>query len=92
MLMAGGSMCIGQMSYPEKQDPSAYISPELCEEIEPTYRFIREHLATMLPRMSANDKLVKSDKATWCLADANRSFLGAGRMCSGARLESTVNF
>ncbi len=75
MLMAGGSMLIGQMSYPEKQDPPAYISPELCSEIQPTYRFIRKHLATILPRMSANDKLVKSKRPTWCLTDANRSFL-----------------
>ena len=75
MLMAGGSMFVGQMPYPEKQDPPTYISPEHCQEIQPTYRFIRKHLATILPHMSANDKLVKSDKPAWCLADTNRTFL-----------------
>ena len=75
MLMAGVSMCVGQMSYPKKQDPPTYISPELCQAIQPTYSFIRKHLATTLPRMSSQDQLVRSDKPTYCLADAKRSFL-----------------
>lgn len=75
MLMAGVSMCVGQMPYPQKQDPPSYSSPEPCEAILPTYRFIREHLATNLPKLRPNDKLVKADKPIWCLADARRSFL-----------------
>ena len=75
MLMAGGSMCMGQMSYPDKQDPPTYISPEPCQAFQPTYDFIREHLATVLPRMSPNDKAGTSDKPLWCLADADHNFL-----------------
>jgi hypothetical protein len=75
MLMAGCSMFIGQMAYPENQDPPTYIPPELCQEFLPTYSFIRNHLATILPNMSPRDKIVKSDKSAWCLADSDRSFL-----------------
>lgn len=75
MVMAGVSMPIGQMPYPDKQDPPSYVSPQLCQAIQPTYRFMREHLTTVLPHMSPNDKLVMADRPTWCLADSNRSFL-----------------
>lgn len=74
-LTGGVSLLVGQLPYPRKEDPPDYISPELCREIQPTYDFIRQHLGTMLPRMSPNDRLVQSDKPAWCLAAPNRAYL-----------------
>ena len=75
MLMAGGSMFIGQMPYPGKQDPPDYISPEICRVIQPTYDFIRQRLATALPRMTPRNLLTEADATTWCLADPGRTYL-----------------
>jgi len=50
MLMAGGSMFVGQMPYPEKQDPPTYISPELCQAIQQSMlwiKLLRQSLSTM---------------------------------------------
>ncbi len=74
-LTGGASLLVGQLSYPDKADPPKYISPEPCREIQPTYDFIRKHLATTFPGMSPRDELVKSDNPTWCLADPNGNYL-----------------
>jgi hypothetical protein len=75
MLMAGGSMFIGQMPYPHKADPPDYISPEICRVIRPTYEFIRQQLATTLPRMTPRNLLTRADSLTWCLADPGHAYL-----------------
>lgn len=74
-LMGGASLLVGQLPYPDQADPAEYISPELCRAIQPTYDFVRNHLASELPRMSPQDDLVKADRATWCLADVDRTYL-----------------
>jgi hypothetical protein len=74
-LTGGASLLVGQLSYPGKRDPSEYISPERCREIQPTYDFLRQHLATVLPRMSSRDEIIKSDKQAWCLAEPNENYL-----------------
>ncbi len=74
-LTGGVSLLVGQLPYPQKKDPPTYISPERCHAIQPTYDFIRKHLATTLPRMSPHDKLVRSAKDAWCLADPGRAYL-----------------
>jgi hypothetical protein len=74
-LTGGVSLLVGQLPYPGKGDPRDYIAPELCRAIQPTYDFLRTDLATVLPRMSPSDRLVKSDEPTWCLADPNRDYL-----------------
>ncbi len=74
-LMGGASLLVGQLPYPEQKDPAEYISPELCKAIQPTYDFIRGHLASDVPRMSPQDDLVEADKEAWCLANTNRTYL-----------------
>ncbi len=74
-LMGGASMLVGQLPYPEKADPTTYVAPELCCEIIPTYRFIREHLASDLPTMLPRDDLVAGDNPAWCLAHPNHVYL-----------------
>ncbi len=74
-LMAGGSMLINQLPYPDEADPEQYISPEKCLAIQPTYDFIREELPTRLPHMKPCRLASKSRESTWCLADPGRSYL-----------------
>ncbi len=74
-LTGGASLLVGQLPYPEKQDPPEYISPELCQEIQTTYDFIRTHLAAELPRMVPLDALIRSEHDVWCLADPDRAYL-----------------
>lgn len=75
MLMAGASMLVGQLPYPEKADPSAYISPELCRTIQPTYDFIREQLAETLPRCKPANPMLDNPDGVWCLSDDLDTFL-----------------
>ena len=75
MLTAGVSMPVGQLPYPEKQDPSTYVSPELCRTIQPTYDFICEHLAETLPRCKPADLILNDPTGTWCLSDGRDTFL-----------------
>jgi len=75
MLMAGVSMLVGQMAYPEKKDPPTYISPELCRTIQPTYDFIRKHLVETLPRCKPGDLILNSPSDTWCLTDGRDTYL-----------------
>ena len=64
----GASMLVGQLPYPGKSDPKEYISPELCEAIQPSYEFVRKHLAATWPQMSCRDDLIQADNPVWCLA------------------------
>ncbi len=75
MLMAGASMLIGQLPYPEKKDPPAYISPELCRTIQPTYDFIRKHLSAALPRCKPGNMIPGNPTDTWCLTDGRDTYL-----------------
>jgi hypothetical protein len=74
-LMAGGSMLINQLPYPDAEDPQHYISPEKCLAIQPTYDFIRNELSTQLPQMKPCSLTRTSHDSTWCLADPGRSYL-----------------
>ena len=74
-LMGGASMLVGQLPYPDKKDPSTYISPELCRAIQPTYDFIRAELAEDMPRMRPRGLLMDDRQDAWCLADANDTYL-----------------
>ena len=73
-LMAGASLLIGQLPYPEKKDPEQYIAPKQCSEILPLYNFIRNKLSTALPEMGAHD-LVEAKGKAWCLADPAQTYL-----------------
>ena len=75
MLMAGASMLVGQLPYPEKKDPPTYISPELCRSIQPTYDLIRKHLSGTLPRCKPADLIVNSPSDTWCMTDGRDTYL-----------------
>ncbi len=74
-LTSGALLLVGQLPYPDKQDPPEYISPEGCRGIQPTYDFIREYIATTLSRMSPHDELIRSDKPVWCLAEPEGDYL-----------------
>jgi hypothetical protein len=74
-LMRGASMMVGQMPYPGKKDPPTYISPEHSQAIQPTYDFIRKHLAESLPRMKPAKLLRDKPKQNWCLTDGNRIYV-----------------
>jgi hypothetical protein len=73
-LMAGGTMLIrGQICYPGYIDPDSYIQPADMDIILPTYDFIREKLARVLPTMQPADGLVSNHSGmVWCLADPDR--------------------
>lgn len=75
-LMAGGSLLVrGGISYPGEGDPETYIQPAGVDIVLPTYRFLREHLATQLPRMQPADIASSTSGPAWCLADGNRACL-----------------
>jgi len=74
-LMGGASMLVGQLPYPGKTDPPNYISPELCQAIQPTYDFIRVELADDIPRLRPRDSLLDDRQDTWCLAAADDAYL-----------------
>ena len=74
-LMGGASLLVGQLPYPDKQDPAKYISPAACRDLQPTYDAVRRDWSTALPRMSPHDELVKSSAPVWCLARPNADYL-----------------
>jgi len=74
-LMAGGSMLIDQLPYPNLEDPDEYISPEKCEIIQPTYDFIRRYLASSLPKTKPHDLVLDHPERNWCLAEAGHTYL-----------------
>ena len=80
-LMGGGSMIVSGMQYcdssPPKEPwepPDTYIAPEESLVIQPTYDFIRTHLATSLPRMKPMAPVGDGDRC-WCLAEKGRQYL-----------------
>ncbi len=92
MLAAGASMLVGQLPYPEKKDPPAYVSPELCRSIQPTYDFIREHLLETLPRCKPSDVQKGNPAETWCLTDGRDTCLvyTSGGSCFQLDLSRTL--
>lgn len=67
-LMGGGSMLVaGQICYPEAVDPPDYVRPAGVEAILPTYRFLRDNLATVLPTMQPADIVPDGSDDAWCL-------------------------
>jgi hypothetical protein len=81
-LMGGGSMIIARMQYadsrpPKKpwEPPESYIAPPESEVILPTYNFINEHLASVLPRMRPQDVAVNDGDNNWCLSDGEGNYL-----------------
>jgi len=78
-LMAGGSMILSGMQYrdslPPKQPwepPETYVAPEESLVIQPTYDFIRTHLAAALPKMQP---VQGADDDWWCLAEKGQHYL-----------------
>ena len=75
-LMAGGSLLVrGQICYPNQVDPPDYIQPAEVEAVLPTYRFIRNHLASRLPAMTPCDLVRENPDRTWCLAQPGQTYL-----------------
>jgi len=81
-LMGGGSMIVARMQYadslPPKQPwepPDTYIAPEESLLIQPTYDFIRTHLAGELPRMKPADVVRENEDRIWCLAERSKEYL-----------------
>ena len=75
-LMAGGSLIVaGQIQYPEDADPPEYIKPANMDVILPTYEFIREHLAAVLPKMTPADIVLDAPERNWCLAAKGEAYL-----------------
>lgn len=74
-MTAGASMLVGQLPYPGKSDPSDYVSPALCQEIQATYDFVRTHLAGSLQKMTPLDQMIDSDDVVWCLANQGNEYL-----------------
>jgi hypothetical protein len=74
-LMAGGSMLIAKVGYPEDADPLRYIMPAKMDMLLPTYQFIRKHLARTLPYMKPLDLLIDPPAGTWCLGAKDNGYL-----------------
>ena len=78
-LIGGGSMILSGMQYrdslppkPPWEPPDTYIAPEESLVIQPTYDFIRTHLATALPKMKP---VAMAGDDHWCLAEENQQYL-----------------
>jgi uncharacterized protein DUF6298/collagenase-like protein with putative collagen-binding domain len=81
-LMAGGSMLIGRMQYPDSsppkqpwEQPDSYIAPAESVLIQPTYDFIRTHLSDALVRMKPVELVKSKTGPSWCLAEAGQNYL-----------------
>ena len=75
-------MIVARMQYadslPPKQPwepPKTYIAPEESRVIQPTYDFIRTHLAGELLRMKPADAVRDNKDRIWCLAERGREYL-----------------
>ncbi len=74
--MAGGSMLVrGGIAYPDFGDPTEYVKPINVDIVLPSYRLVREHMATRLPKMRPADIVTGNPENTWCLAEPNRTYL-----------------
>ncbi len=75
-LMAGGSLLVrGQIEYPESKDPPTYIKPANMDIVLPTYEFIRQHLASKLPKMRPANLVKTAPERNWALADGGTTYL-----------------
>lgn len=80
-LMGGGSMLIERMEYADSKTgnawdpPSDYIAPPASAVIQPTYDFIKTHLAKSLPKMKPADLVLDNQDRIWCLADPGKTYL-----------------
>jgi hypothetical protein len=81
-LMGGGSMIVAPMQYadsaPPKQPwepPEEYVAPPEAQIIQPTYDFIRTHLAVALPYMKPVNIVQDNEDHTWCLAEKGKEYL-----------------
>lgn len=80
-LMGGGSMLIRRMEYPNSSEPApwkppiTYIAPEDSAIVQPTYDFINDHWASLLPDMKPTCLVLDDPDHNWCLAKANRAYL-----------------
>lgn len=68
-LMAGGSLLVRGLSYPDNADPTTYVQPANVEIILPTYTFLREHLAKVLPHLRPVPGPEADGTVVWLLAD-----------------------
>ena len=73
-LMAGGSVILRFMEYPDFSTPPDYIAPAHAPIIQPTYDFIDTHLSDRLFRMMPAD-LVNNPQDNWCLAEPGHTYL-----------------
>lgn len=74
-LMGGGSLLIRYLSYPDQQDPPAYIAPLDSEIILPIYNFLREYVGSRLYRTKPLDVIIDHPEQNWCLAWENNLYL-----------------
>lgn len=74
-LMAGGSMLIRRMEYPNGEDPSSYIQPEDSPKIMPLYTFINTYLSNVLQEMKPDPVVLDHPGVTWCLDDGGERYL-----------------
>jgi hypothetical protein len=71
-LMAGGSALVRFMQYGDTPEsfhppPDDYIAPPDASIIEPVYKLINTHLASILPLMRPVDIISASSETTWAL-------------------------
>jgi len=81
-LMAGGSMIVSGMQYRDSlapkqpwEPPDTYVAPEESAVIQPTYDFIRTHLATTLPRMKPAAVAGDDENRHWRLIERGQQYL-----------------
>ncbi len=92
-LMGGGSMLIRRMEYPDSREPppwkppTTYIAPEDSAIVQPTYNFINDHLASLLPDMKPARLLLDHPDRNWCLAATDRAFLIYALRGGGFRMD-----
>jgi len=72
-LMGGGSILVRYLEYADRNE-TRYVAPKGTEIIQPTYEFLRRHLASSLARMKPAD-LAGDPRRNWCLADTGKSYL-----------------
>jgi len=75
-------MIVARMQYadslPPKQPwepPDEYSAPPEALIIQPTYDFIRAHLAAALPHMRPADIIRDNEDRIWCLAEKGKEYL-----------------
>ena len=81
-LMAGGSLLIRWLLYPDSQPPlnpwdppSTYIMPENSAIILPVYQFIRQNLKSELQNMTIKSIVLNNTEQNWCLGQSGKNYL-----------------